>query len=125
MTAAKILVVEDNTIQREGLAVVLRQQGYTVLQAVDGDDALNRLSGEPVPDLILLDMLIPDAHGDGWWFLQQRQRIPALGPVPVIIITALPVASREWAVSLGAEGLIRKPFKVEPLLAEVRRWLER
>ena len=125
MTAATILVVEDNIIQREGLAVLLRQQGYTVLLAVDGDDALNRLSGEPVPGLILLDMLIHDAHGDGWWFLQQRQRIPSLGFVPVIIITALPVASREWAASLGAEGLIRKPFEVKPLLAEVSCCLER
>lgn len=125
MTAATILVVEDNTIQREGLAVVLRQQGYTVLLAADGNDALNRLSGGPVPDLILLDMLIPDAHGDGWWFLQQRQRIPALASVPVIIMTALPVASREWASSLGAEGFIRKPFEVGPLLTEVRRCLER
>ena len=124
MAGSTILVIEDNTTQREGLATVLRQQGFTVLMAVDGNDALHRLSSGPFPDLILLDMLIPRGDGDGWWFLQQRKRIRSLASVPVLITTAIPVAGREWASSLGAAGLVRKPYEVELLLAEIHRCLE-
>ena len=124
MAASTVLVIEDNLIQREGLATALRQQGFKVLTAEDGNDALNRLSNGPVPDLVLLDMLTPSGEADGWWFLQQRKRIRVLASVPVIITTAIPVAGREWAASLDASGLVRKPFEVEPLLAEMRRCLK-
>ena len=120
MPGSTVLVIEDNSIQREGLAAVLRQQGFTVLTAENGSDALNRLSSG-IPDLILLDMLMPG--WDGWWFLEQRKRLPALASVPVIITTALSVAGGDWASSLGAARLLRKPFEVEPLLAEIRRCL--
>jgi CheY-like chemotaxis protein len=120
MAASTVLVIEDNFIQREGLATALREQGFTVLTAEDGNDALNRLSNGPVPDLVLLDMLTPRGDGDGWWFLQQRKRIRTLASIPVLITTAIPVASREWAASLGSAGLLRKPFEVELLLAEIR-----
>ena len=70
--AGAVLIVEDDFIQREGLAAVLRQQGFTVLTSRDGNDALNKLSNRPIPDLILMDMLMPSRFGDGSWFLQQR-----------------------------------------------------
>lgn len=65
-----------------------------------------------------LDMLVLSGGSDGWWFLQQR-RIGALASVPVIITTAIPVAGRKWAASLGAAGLLRKPFDMETLLSEI------
>ena len=123
MSAGTILVVEDDNIQREELVTILRRQGFRVLTASDGNEALNLLSSRPVPDLILLDMLILDGYFDGWWFLEQRQRFPALASVPVIITTALTIASREWATSLGAAGLLRKPIETEALLLEIRRCL--
>jgi CheY-like chemotaxis protein len=123
MAGSTILVIEDNSIQREGLVIVLRQHGFTVLTVAGANEALSKLSSGPMPDLILLDMLVPAPGGDGWWFLQQRQRIPALAAAPVIVTTALAVASLEWADSLGAAGLIRKPFDVDPLMAEIRRCL--
>jgi CheY-like chemotaxis protein len=123
MTRKTILLVEDNTIQREGLGVVLRQQGYNVLPTADGREALAQLGGGPAPDLILLDMLIPLANGDGWSFLAERKRNPALATIPVIIMTGLPIASRDWATSLGAAGLLQKPLEVDVLLAEVGRYL--
>lgn len=119
MTGGTVLIVEDNTIQREGLSVVLRQQGYSVLPAADGQEAIELLD-RTHPDVILLDMLIPDPAGDGWWFLKQRRENPILSAIPVLITTALSIASKEWAVSLGATGLIRKPFEVEPLVAAIR-----
>ena len=121
MPGSTVLVIEDDSIQREGLAAVLRQQGFTVLTAENGRDALNCLSSA-IPDIILLDMQMPG--WDGWWFLEQRKSLLALASVPVIITTAIPVANREWAASLGVAGLLRKPFETEPLLAEINRCLE-
>jgi CheY-like chemotaxis protein len=60
---------------------------------------------------------------DGWQFLAERQRDPALARVPVVITTAVRVASSEWARSLGAQAFFRKPIPVTPLLQELRRLL--
>lgn len=125
MTADTILVIEDDTIQRVELAATLQRRGFRVLTATDGNEALNQLSSRPVPDLILLDMLIPSGCGDGRWFLEQRQHIPELTAVSVIIVTSLSEASKEWAASLGAAGLLRKPFEATALLDEIRRCLSK
>ncbi|HTU90036.1 MAG TPA: response regulator [Gemmataceae bacterium] len=114
--------MEDNTIQREGLALVLRQRGFSVLAAADGQEALDLLASSD-PGLILLDMLIPNEAGDGWWFLKQQRQVPRLASIPVLITTALSIASKEWAASLGAAGLIRKPIDIEPLLTTILRCL--
>ena len=98
MSLKKILVVEDNSIQREGLASVLRNEGYRVLAAADGEEALKYLRGDPTPDLLLLDMMMPQP--DGWQFLGQLRRDPGMASVPIIITTGLGIASREWAISL-------------------------
>jgi len=119
MANETILVVEDDAVQREGLAVLLREEGYTVFTAVDGQEALHSLGNDPTPDLILLDMLMP-VH-DGWRFLKERTWSPRLASIPVVIVTSLGNASLEWAASLGAAGFLRKPFDVEPLLTEIRR----
>ncbi len=118
-----LLIVEDNAISREGMAVILRQAGYSVVAFPDGQAALNYLTSKPAPDLILLDMLIPPPGCDGWRFLQQRKRLPGLAGIPVIITTGIGIASNEWAASLGACGLLHKPIDLEALLAEVRRCL--
>lgn len=124
MTTGKtVLIIEDDSIQREMLATKLRQRGFTVESAPEGNQALNQLSSGLVPDLILLDMLLPYGERDGWWFLKERQRIPALAAVPVVIMTSLSVACPAWAVSLGAAGLLRKPFEADALLAEIRHGL--
>ena len=121
MSEKTILIVEDNEIQREGLAVVLRKAGYTVLAAVGGGDAVAILGRVATPDLILLDMTIPPP--DGWRIMAKRKRTPALASVPVIIVTGLGAAHEEWAQSLGARALLRKPVETADLLAEVRRCL--
>ena len=121
MSEKTILIVEDNEVQREGLAVVLRKEGYNVIAAVGGGDAVAILDRVATPNLILLDMMIPPP--DGWRFMAMRKKIPALAAAPVVIITALGVAHEEWAKSLGARELIRKPVETEALLQCVRRSL--
>ena len=109
-----VLIIEDNDLEREALAAMLRQSGYRAVGAPSVDSALNC---ESPPSLILLDMMLEDK--DGWRFLQMRKKKPALAQVPVIITTGLGVASKEWAESLGAVGVLRKPFDYEELLREV------
>jgi CheY-like chemotaxis protein len=123
MSAGTILVINDDINQLEQLVTILHQQGFRVLTATDGNEALNLLSSRPLPDLILLDTLIFNRYFDGWWFLEQRKCFPALASVPVIITTELTLASQEWATALGAVGLLRKPVEAEALLLEIHRCL--
>jgi CheY-like chemotaxis protein len=123
MTGKTILVVEDNAIQREGLAVILHLEGYTALLAANGEEGLSWLRSEPTPDLILLDMMIPKHKADGWYFLERRKHIPVAASVPIIITTGIGNASDEWAVALGACCLLRKPVEPEHLLNEIKRCL--
>jgi CheY-like chemotaxis protein len=111
--------VEDDPIFREGLAVILRKEGYQVLLAQNGREALDRLHDGPEPDLVLLDMMLPIE--DGWRLMERRRQNPALASIPVLIATALGVGSAQWAASLGACGYLRKPVEIETLLAEVKR----
>jgi CheY-like chemotaxis protein len=118
-----VLVVEDNRISREGLAVVLREEGAVVALAADGQETLTYLRSQPPPDLVLLDMMMP--RMDGWQFLVERRRDPALAAVPVVITTERSIANAEWAASLGAAGCLRKPVDTEDVLREVRRCCRR
>jgi CheY-like chemotaxis protein len=112
-------LVEDDDVTRDVLARVLREEGYLVAEATDGLEALEQLRGGLKPNLILLDMMLPGL--DGWQVLKARDRNPALATVPVLIITAVGIASDAWASSLGAAGLLHKPVEPDTLLAEVER----
>jgi len=119
-TAKTVLVVEDNPIEREGVAAVLRQEGYDAVVASNGKEALERLNLAP-PDVMLLDMMM--AELDGWQLLKMLRSHPELLSPPVIIMTGLGIASLEWARSLSAVGLICKPFDMEQLKGELVRVL--
>jgi CheY-like chemotaxis protein len=123
MAGKTILIVEDNEIQREGLAIVLRKAGYDVLPSEEAGDAIATLNRIVAPDLIILDMMMPTPATDGWRFMEERKKYPALFAVPVLIMTAVEGANQEWAESLGARGLLCKPADTATLLAEVQRCL--
>jgi CheY-like chemotaxis protein len=115
MAGKTILVIEDDDITRTGFGVVLRGSGYQAGLAANGKEALDHIQKSGLPDLIVLDMLLPGI--DGWKVLKHRD---VLWPsVKVLIVTALPVASDEWASSLGAAGCLRKPVDLKELLEKV------
>jgi CheY-like chemotaxis protein len=114
----KLLVVEDNPIVREGLEVVLRREGYAVVHASDGEEALSYLRTHSRPDLIILDMLLPVL--DGWHFLEQLRK--GGQDIPVVITTAINL-TLQWANDHGCRGFLKKPIEADELLAEVRRCL--
>jgi CheY-like chemotaxis protein len=125
MAVGTILVVEENEIQREGIALVLRQYRYAVVTMEDTEEAMIYLRAYPPPDLILLDVLYPPGVRGGWAFLEVHKQEPSLQAIPVLITTAFGDANDEWAVSLGADGCLKKPFDTQPLLEAIRRLTER
>jgi two-component system, chemotaxis family, chemotaxis protein CheY len=120
MAAGKtVLVVDDDRIFWEGLAAVLRQVGYQALTAASGLEALAFWLAPQPPDLVILDMLLPAL--DGWQLMAERAADPALARVPVLLLTAIGVASRGWAADLGATSFLHKPIAVDDLLREIHR----
>jgi two-component system, chemotaxis family, chemotaxis protein CheY len=115
-----ILVVEDDAVTREGLAVLLCREGFAVATAANGQEALDYLRQNPAPDLILLDMLMPVL--DGWHFLERVKRTKPAAAVPIVITTAT-ILTRAWANDHGCAGFVRKPLELDALLEEIRRCL--
>jgi CheY-like chemotaxis protein len=113
-----VLIIEDDAATRTGLATLLEEDGWTPLQAGNGQEALQRLRVFR-PDLILLDMLMPVM--DGWQFLREVRRTVPDFAAPIILTTTIGIVSREWALDHGCAGYVPKPTQVDQLFAEVRR----
>src|SRR5260370_36612928 len=105
-TRKRLLVVEDNALAREGLALTLELEGFEVTLAANGEEALQHLRAEPVYDLILLDMLMPVL--DGWHFLKRLGQDEMTPRVPIVITTG-PILTREWARDTRCAGVVRQP----------------
>jgi two-component system, OmpR family, response regulator MprA len=117
--AGKILIVEDDTITRRNLSVLLSDEGYDVDQAGDGVQALEILAGRPF-DLVLSDIVMP--RMDGLKLLQQLQFMAP--QMPVMIMTSY-VSDSLSSVPAGAVEFIRKPFVLDDLLFKVQRALDK
>jgi CheY-like chemotaxis protein len=118
-TRASILIVEDDADLREALSQVLRDEGYEVLGAAHGREALDRLRGGRRPCLILLDLTMPVMNG--WQFRAEQRDDPELASIPVIVLSAGQDLSAQMPV-LGLREYIRKPIRLESLLESVARF---
>jgi class 3 adenylate cyclase len=120
-TPPRILVVDDNPTNVEVLRVRLTAQGYEVVTAVDGEDALVR-ARECEPDLVLLDVMMPKL--DGISVLKQLKKDSMLHFVPVILVTAK-TDTRDVIAGLeaGGDDYLTKPFEQAALVARVRSLL--
>lgn len=108
-----LLVVEDDAIIRETVATMLREEGYEVVTAFDGLDALEQLGDGLRPELILLDWQMPRVNGAD--FLRDRRKLEGIVAIPVVVVSA---SMTGRAIASMREGLpvIRKPFDVAELL---------
>jgi signal transduction histidine kinase len=125
MTTGKILIVEDEVELAEVLEYNLRRSGFEVLTAHDGLSAC-RLVGAERPDLILLDLLLPDI--DGWEIcrLLRGHQDAELASTPIIMMTALgALADRLRGLELGADAYLAKPYSVKELALQARNLLAR
>jgi two-component system nitrogen regulation response regulator NtrX len=116
-----VLIVEDNEVTRESLATLLRRHGYSSRVAATVRQALEALRTEK-PDLILLDMFLSGGGDDGWALLAKLRCNPDWRSIPFIIVTGMGVACDEWATSLGARAIIRKPINPNELVLKLKRY---
>jgi CheY-like chemotaxis protein len=112
--AAPILIVENHTTAREGLALALEQEGFRTVQAANGVEALTYLSEGGPAELILLDLMMPDM--DGWTFRRAQQRDPWLADIPIIVTSVL--EGRPLG-GLAAAASFRKPIDLDALIGTV------
>lgn len=116
MDSAKILVVDDERLNRRILQVYLQEQGHTVVMAGNGQDALSILQRDGF-DLVLLDLIMPKL--DGYQVLKEMKGTPNLRHIPVLIISALDqMESIIRCIELGAIDYLPKPF--DPILLQAR-----
>jgi CheY-like chemotaxis protein/CBS domain-containing protein len=104
-----VLVVEDDAAILSSLAEVIREDGYVVDTAANGRQAMARLEACE-PDLIFLDLMMPQL--DGWEFLAKVRAQRTTRPVPIVLISALPNLAKE-AQKLGISRFLQKPFELE------------
>jgi len=113
-----VLVIEDHPDQRELLAIVLQREGYRVVTAANGLEALERLEVENI-QIALSDIMMPKM--DGFELIKRIRTNPALKSIYLILITArIQEGDRVRGLDLGADDYITKPFSFSELLARVR-----
>jgi CheY-like chemotaxis protein len=111
-----ILVVEDDELLRFSLTQWLELEGHRVIEARDGREALRKLSHGLRPDLIMLDLIMPEMSG--WEFRRAQLAEPMLADIPVLL-TSGAGAVAEQAAELGAAGHVEKPFRMGRVLEMV------
>ncbi|MFN3652879.1 MAG: response regulator [Armatimonadota bacterium] len=120
----KVMVVEDEPENRLFIGLMLRTEGYDVLEAEDGPSAFRLLDAGHVPELILLDVMMPGLNG--WQVFEQLHRDPRWGRIPVVMLTALAQRTDvERAVEMGVDGYLTKPFEPADLIHTIEETLER
>jgi len=118
---AKILLVEDNEMNRDMLSRRLVRKGYDVIIAVDGNEGVAKAQAE-APDLILMDMSLPVL--DGWEATRILKTFPATQTIPVIALTAHAMAGdREKALEAGCNDYDTKPIELPRLLEKIEKLL--
>jgi two-component system cell cycle response regulator DivK len=119
----RLLIVEDNEMNRDMLSRRLAKRGYDVAIAVDGEQGLAMARSAP-PALILMDMSLPGL--DGWEATRQLKALPETRGVPVIALTAHAMAGdREKAIAAGCDDFDTKPVDLPRLLAKIEALLGR
>lgn len=117
-TPGKVLIADDTTVNRRLLAAILRKERYEIIEAVDGVEAVT-LALSTMPDLILLDIMMP--HKDGYDVCTELKHNPQSAHIPIIFLSALDEAKNKIkGLELGAADYITKPFDKGEILARVR-----
>lgn len=119
---AKILLVEDNEVNRDMLSRRLLRNGYQVVMAVDGQEGVTMARSES-PDLILMDMSLPVL--DGWQATRRIKADPATAGIPVIALTAHAMSTdREQAFDAKCDDYDTKPVELPRLLKKIEALLK-
>lgn len=114
---ARILLVEDDEMNRDMLSRRLTRRGYEIIVAIDGQQAVDKAAAES-PDLILMDMSLPVM--DGWEATRRIKDTPATAQTPIIALTAHAMAGdRDKALAAGCDDYDSKPVELKRLLEKI------
>ena len=118
----KILLVEDNELNRDMLSRRLKRRDYDVEMAVDGQEGVN-LTRSLIPDLILMDMSLPII--DGWTATGILKSDPSTCHIPIIALTAHAMeGERQKCLEAGCDDFDTKPIEFKRLLEKINHWIE-
>lgn len=113
----RILLVEDNELNRDMLSRRLRRRGHEVLEAVDGEEGI-AIAKKEMPAIILMDMSLPKI--DGWEATRRLKGDPAMSHIPIIALTAHAMSGdREKALAAGCDEYGTKPIDLKSLLSKI------
>lgn len=116
----RIFAVDDSATMRSSLVLTLKGEGFEVVTAVDGQDALNQAQAGLTVDAVLTDVNMPNM--DGITLTAELRKLPAYAKVPILIVTTESQKDRKQAgKDAGATGWIVKPFQPEQLVAIVKK----
>jgi CheY-like chemotaxis protein len=115
-----VLVVDDDHAIQEVMSMALEMEGYEVLLAGDGYEAIEKLKAEE-PAIILFDMFLP--RMDGLAFAAELSRLGLRPAIPIVVVSG-DDRGRQKAMQIGAEGYLLKPFTIDDLLAQVSQLLQ-
>ena len=119
----KVLIAEDNAVNRELLRELLELRGYTVVEACDGEEALNMVE-QTQPDMLLLDIGMPLL--DGFAVIRKIRENPRFASLPVVAVTAYAMqGDREKILSSQFDGYLSKPVNSRALAEELGRLLSK
>ena len=117
----RLLIVEDDELNRDSLRRLPRRRGYEILLAVDGEEALT-VARDEAPDLVLMDMRLPGI--DGWEATRRLTADPATRGTPIVALTAHAMASdRDKALAAGCDDHDTKPIDLDRLLPKIQALL--
>ena len=111
-----VLVIEDDDDSREAMVQILKMEGYRPLSAADGKTGVNK-AREVVPDLILLDLNLPDIHGKQ--IIQMLRKDQSLDRTPILVLTAAGRKEAQSAIEMGANAYFIKPIQYDTLLRSI------
>jgi CheY-like chemotaxis protein len=119
MGSREVLVVEDDTDLRESLSQALRDHGYGVTPATNGQEALDMLRAGARPSVILLDLMMPELNG--WQLRAALRRDPGLARIPQVVISAYLDETEQAVLALPPDDCLRKPFHIRILINAIER----
>ncbi|HET7370950.1 MAG TPA: response regulator [Gammaproteobacteria bacterium] len=116
----QILIIEDDLDILDGLAMLLELDGYTVIRAENGQQAIDYLRvASALPCLILLDLMMPVKNG--YEFRREQQLDPVLAHIPVVVMSA-DVTAEGRAMRMGSKLFLKKPAEIDAILEAAEAW---
>lgn len=116
----RVFIAEDEPNILESLSFLLGREGWEVTSALDGNAALEQLNNQALPDVVILDIMLP--HRNGFEILRQLRASPRTRKLPVIVLTAKgQEKDRKTAQEIGADAFVTKPFSNRDVIDQVRR----